>query len=135
VRLYSGSPTLTKHYGGSLTQPSSCLGYPQALPRLPKLTAVAAIFLALWNHLTLSSGNPTFTNSYGAANHRHFLLTNLTEAVTILFSTLEPSEVILRHSHVYQTLRRQTDKAAILFRLTSGTPTFTKHYGGSRHLV
>ena len=43
----------------------------------------------------------------------------------ILFSTLEPREVILSHSQDYLTIWRQADTAAILFLLSSGTSAFT----------
>jgi hypothetical protein len=50
---------------------------------------------------------------------------NITAVAAILFSTLDPREVILGHSHVYLTLPRQTDTYAILFSLSSATPMFT----------
>ena len=51
-----------------------------------------------------------------------------------MFRTLEPREVILRHSHVCLNLRRPPPSCLALWsdvRLSSGTPTFTNSYDGS----
>jgi len=123
---------------------------------------------ALWNPVRLSSGTPTCTYDgrlhspfsvtypYGGTAatdplpQRHLVFPILTAA---MFSTVELRKFILRHSHLYQILRRQHTVAifvpiltaaqpprflsAILFctfnhvKFSSGTPIVTNLYGGS----
>ena len=60
---------------------------------------------------------------------------DLTAAAAILFSTLELREVILRHSHVYQTLRRQAPSSLGYPQALPRLPNLTAAAQHSRHLV
>ena len=99
---------------------------------------------ALSNHGRLFSGTSTNTNSYDSSLPPPFSFTYPygDTAATVplpqrhLFALFNHVRFSFRHSHYYQSLRRQPPPFPYLraiFLCTLGTATFTNPYGGSLH--
>jgi hypothetical protein len=92
--------------------------------------------LALWNYVRLSSGTPTPTNPYDGRLPPPFSVTypygDTAATVSLpphhLVLHFLPRKLFLRHSHTYQSVRRQPPPPRHLvfdYVTTSGTPNHT----------